>query len=90
MEAVRQHLLLWAEKSSFSLFPTASKILRGTGREVEVTANPPSGRTRILRELWKAQMSQLQLRATHNSHQGKFLSDVHSNTSLNVDLSLGV
>ena len=67
MEAVRKHSLLWAEKSTFSLSPTARKILRGTGREVEWTANPPSGRMRILRELQKAQMSQLQLRAAHKS-----------------------
>ena len=87
MEAVRKHSLLWAEKSTFSLFPTAGKILRETGREVEWSANPTLGRMRILQELRKAQMSQLQLRADHKSHQGKFLSDVRSNTSLNVDLS---
>ena len=54
-----QALASVGEKSSFSLFPTASKILRETGHDVEWTASPPSGRMRILRKLQKAQMSQL-------------------------------
>ena len=44
MVMVYKHLQLWVEKSSFSLLPSANKILQEAGSEVAFPENPPLGR----------------------------------------------
>ena len=56
MVMVYQHLRLWAEKSSFSLLPSANKILQEAGSEVAFPENPPLGRKKLIRELQKAHL----------------------------------
>ena len=87
MAMVYKHLQLWAEKSSFSLLPSANKILQEAGCDAAFPDNPPLGR-KIIRELQKAQVARLVLKAASKQHQGKFLSDMRSQAALNETLSV--
>ena len=88
MVVVCKHLQLWAEKSSFSLLPSANKILQEAGCDAAFPDNPPLGRKKIICELQKAQLTQLVSKATSKQHQGKFLSDIQSQAALNETLSV--
>ena len=76
MVMVYQHLRLWAEKSSFSLLPSANKILQEAGSEVAFPEYPPLGRKKLIHELQKAQVAQLVSNAASKQHQGKFMKDM--------------
>ena len=88
MVVVYKHLQLWAEKSSFSLLLSANKILQEAGCDAVFPDNPPLGQKKIIRELQKAQVAQLVSKAASKQHQGKFLSDMRSQTALNETLSV--
>ena len=88
MAMVDKDLQLWAEKSSFSLLPSANKILQEAGCDAAFPDNPPLGRKKIIRELQKAQVAQLVSKAASKQHQGKFLSDMQSQAALNETLSV--
>ena len=88
MVVVYKHLQLWAEKSSFSLLPSANKILQEAGCDAAFPENPPLGQKRIIRDLRKAQVAQLVSKAASKQHQGKFLSDMRCQAALNETLSV--
>ena len=88
MVVVYKLLRLWAEKSSFSLLPSANKILQEAGSAVAFPENPPLGRKKVIRELQKAQEAQLVSKAASKQHQGKFMSDMQHQAALNETLSV--
>jgi len=88
MVMVYQHLRLWAEKSSFSLLPSANKILQEAGSEVAFPENPPLGRKKLIRELQKAQVAQLVSNAASKQHQGKFMKDMRCQAAFHETLSV--
>ena len=75
MVVVYKHLQMWAEKSSFSLLPSANNILQEAGCDAAFPDNPPLGRKKIICELGKAQVAQLVSNAASKQHQGRFLGD---------------
>jgi len=85
---VYQHLRLWAENSSFSLLPSANKILQEAGSEVAFPENPPLGRKKLIRELQKAQVAQLVSNAASKQHQGKFMKDMRCQAAFHETLSV--
>ena len=85
---VYQHLRLWAEKSSFSLLPSANKILQEAGSEVAFPENPPQVRKKLIRELRKAQVAQLVSNAASKQHQGKFMKDMRCQAAFHETLSV--
>ena len=87
MVMVFQHLRLWADKRSFSLLPSANKIIQEAGSEV-FPENPPLGWKKVIRELQKAQMAQLISNATSKQHQGKFMKDMRCQAAFNETLSV--
>ena len=76
MVMVYQHLRLWVEKSSFSLLPSANKILQEAGSEVAFPENPTLDRKKVIRVLQKAQVAQLISNAASKQHQGKSMRDM--------------
>ena len=88
MVVVYKHLQLWVKKSSFSLLPSANKILQEAGSAVAFSENPPLSRKKVIRELQKAQEAQLVLKAASKQHQGKFMSDMRRQAALNETLSV--
>ena len=88
MVVVYKHLQLWAEKSCYSLLPSANKILQEADCVAAFPDNPPPSRKKIIRELQKAQVEQLVSNAASKQHQGKFLSDMRCQAALNESLSV--
>ena len=83
MVVVYKHLQLCSEKSSFSLLPSANKILQEDGSAAAFPENPPLSRKKVIRELQKAQEAQLVSKAASKQHQGKFMSDKRCQAALN-------
>ena len=88
MVVVYKHLRLWAEKSSFSLLPSANKILQEAGSAAAFPENPPLSWKKVIRELQKAQEAQLASKSASKQHQGKFMSDMRRQAALNETLSV--
>ena len=88
MVVVYKHLQLWMEKCSFSLLPSANKILQDAGSAAAFPENPPLSWKKVIRELQKAQEVQLVLKAAFKQHQGKFMSDMRRQAAHNETLSV--
>ena len=88
MVMVYKHLRLWAEKSSFSLLPSANKILQEAGSEVVFPENPPLGWKKLICELQKAWVAQLVSNAASKQHQGRFMKDMQCQAAFHEILSV--
>ena len=87
MVVVYKHLQLWVEKSSFSLLPSANKILQEAGSAAAFPENPLLSWKKVIREHQKAQEAQLISKVASKQHQGKFMSDMRRQAALNETLS---
>ena len=72
--------------SSYSLLPSANKILQEAGCAAVFPDNPPLSQKMIICEFQKAQVALVVLNATSKQHQGKFMSDMQYPAALNVIL----
>ena len=77
-----------AKKSSFSLLPSANKILQEAGSEVAFPENPPLGQKKLISELQKAQVAQLVSNAASKQHQRKFMKDIRCQAAFHETLSV--